>query len=291
MLMISEEPQFEELKELGFIKPTTSARLFNSPYDHVLNYLNNLSPVEGFIYRHYSPEGTRNDDTIRSYFTGRNAAKVDVIRGQIEKWFCADRITHDEYCLLLADLLRAVAAVSNTAGTYGFYLKKLEPRAMKELELKRSRIVPGNTDHSVFNKDANKLVAEIAPDIAYLDPPYNWRQYAAYYHILETVACNDTPRLQGKSGLRPWQTQRSLYSDRKAASRVLAEITSTIRAESLILSYNADGLVSHDEIMSILQAVGEPEFRTVILPRYTSSSGGSDNHHVEERLYYVDLRK
>jgi len=284
-LLISEEPEFTALRNLA----TRRTKLLSSPYDDILEYLNNLPPVKGFIYKNYSREGTKDQENERNYFTGANAGRIDAIRSEIEEWHEGGAITYDEKCLLLTDLLNATVAVSNTAGTYGFFLKHLEPRALRELTLKRSTIVPGRTDHLVFNRDANEVAREITLDVAYLDPPYNWRQYAAYYHILETIAKYDSPQVFGKSGLRPWDEQRSRYSCRKDAYAALAEIVNTISARAILLSYNADGLITHEEIMDILTSVGEPEVETVVLPRYISSFGGSDSHTVKEGLYYVSL--
>ena len=286
ILLISEEPKFSGLGNLT----NTRTKLLFSIYDDILEYLNNLQAIKGFIYNNYSREGTKGQENERNYFTGENAGRIDAIRSQIEDWYEGDAITYDEKCLLLTDLLDATVAVSNTAGTYGFFLKQLEPRALNKITLKRSRIVPGRIDHLVFNKDANELAQEVTLDVAYLDPPYSWRQYAAYYHILETIAKYDSPPVFGKSGLRPWNEQRSRYSYRKDACNALAEIVNTINARAILLSYNADGLVTHQEIMDILTMVGKPEVETIVLPRYISSFGGSDNHTVKERLYYVSLK-
>lgn len=285
-LFISEEPTFNGLQNLI----TQSVKMFSASYDNVLAYLNNLTPEKGFFYENYSKEGTESQDNERNYFTGINAARIDAVRLKIEEWCLGQYITYEEKCLLITDLLNAAVAVSNTAGTYGYFLKSVEPRALKELTLKRSRIISGRTDHVVFNKDANELAKEIQLDIAYLDPPYNWRQYAAYYHILETIAKYDSPIIFGKSGLRPWDKLRSRYSYRNDARNALIEIIGKINAKSILVSYNADGLIPHDEIMEILSAIGSPEVETVALPRYISKLGGSDNHTVKERLYYVPVK-
>ena len=42
-----------------------------------------------------------------------------------------------------------------------------------------------------------------AADTVYLDPPYTKRQYAAYYHILETISLGDEPIVEGICGIRP----------------------------------------------------------------------------------------
>ena len=46
-------------------------------------------------------------------------------------------------------------------------------------------------------------------DIAYVDPPYNQRQYVPNYHVLETIARYDSPALKGVTGMRPYDSQRS----------------------------------------------------------------------------------
>ena len=48
-----------------------------------------------------------------------------------------------------------------------------------------------------------------------MDPPYIKRQYAANYHILETIARGDYPVAQGKSGLRDWWDQHSKFVQRQ----------------------------------------------------------------------------
>lgn len=286
-LLISEEPEFSGIQSLS--GRNSRNLLFKSRYDDVLAFLNRLSPVKGFIYKNYSPEGTKGMEYQRNYFTGDNAGKIDAIRSQIEEWHNCGAISYDEKCLLIQDLLNAAVTVSNTAGTYGYFLNHLEPRALKDLILRRSRIIPGRRDHLVFNKDANDLARELDLDVAYLDPPYNWRQYAAYYHLLETIARYDSPPLSGKSGLRPWEKQRSRYSIRGDAQNALTELVRGINAKAIVLSYSSDGILNHEQILGILGSVGVPSFQRILMPRYTSSSGGSNNHKVEEHLYYVSL--
>ena len=62
-------------------------------------------------------------------------------------------------------------------------------------------------EHQVFNEDINKLASRVEGDILYLDPPYNHRQYATNYHLLETVAKYDDPKIYGKTGLRDYENQ------------------------------------------------------------------------------------
>jgi len=47
----------------------------------------------------------------------------------------------------------------------------------------------------IFNEYINSLIGKISGDILYLDPPYNQRQYATNYHLLETIAKYDNPKI------------------------------------------------------------------------------------------------
>ena len=65
----------------------------------------------------------------------------------------------------------------------------------------------------VFGKNidtnSNDLIKKISGDILYLDPPYNNRKYDTNYHILETIALYDNPKIKGKTGIRVEDTKKS----------------------------------------------------------------------------------
>src|SRR4051794_11048311 len=94
-------------------------------YDELLATLNALPPEPGFFHRTYSPAGGR------MYLTEANAAKIDAVRAQIEAW----SLSRADKATFLRDLVVAVTAVSNTAGTYGCYLKTWKRRALQPLVL------------------------------------------------------------------------------------------------------------------------------------------------------------
>ena len=88
--------------------------LFTTDLHHtqqiVLDYLNNVEPKEGFIYKNYAPGGTNNQ---RLYFTDENAKKCDAIRMKIEQWKNENKITENEYYFLLTSLLESIDKVAN----------------------------------------------------------------------------------------------------------------------------------------------------------------------------------
>ena len=63
------QPTFKKL--LQNIK-TADNSLFSSPLESVRNYLNNLRGINGFIYKNYTEEGTKNQQHKRKYFTAEN---------------------------------------------------------------------------------------------------------------------------------------------------------------------------------------------------------------------------
>lgn len=71
----------------------------------------------------------------------------------------------------------------------------------------RLNIVDNGRNNQSYNKDANKLIKEIDEDILYLDPPYNSRQYAPNYHLLETISRYDNPEIKGITGMRPYEEE------------------------------------------------------------------------------------
>lgn len=104
----------------------------------------------------------------------------------------------------------AVNTVANISGTYGYYLSELKRNALDSISLLPVQFSAGNIQNNrVIQGFAEDIAKDITADLCYMDPPYIKRQYAANYHILETIARGDYPVAQGKSGLRDWWDQHS----------------------------------------------------------------------------------
>jgi adenine-specific DNA-methyltransferase len=277
------EPEFERLFKHAGLQPDAG----ESRYETVLRTLNALEGREGFFFREYSPHDEQPKETQRLYFTNDNARKIDGVRSKLAEWEADGMLTEGEVCLLKADLMRATNRIANISGTYGFFNKTWDARTKNPLCLSKSVIVPGTARHKVYCEDANRLAGQMAFDVAYLDPPYTWRHYGAYYHILETIALGDNPPVAGKSGLRPWESTRSPYCEPKNAASALTALLSCLDGRHIFLSYNSEGLISHEEIIGLLRVRGEPITYEVQYRRYLSNRGGTREKVVRERLYYV----
>lgn len=222
----------------------------------VCRFLENLPPVEGFVSRHFCPGGTTNDAAQRIYFSDVNGRRCDAIRQQIDAWLRAGMITKSEFYFLLTTLLENMDSVANTASVYGAFLKKLKASALRPLKMTPAECILSERPQRVFQNDANQLIGRLQTDILYLDPPYNSRQYAANYHVLETIARNDSPALHGKTGMRDYADRRSAYCSRRHVRKAFADLIERANARYVFLSYNNEGLLSFDDIQQVMERRG-----------------------------------
>ncbi len=111
-------------------------------------------------------------------------------------------------------------------------------------------------------------------DILYLDPPYNERQYAPNYHILETIAKWDKPKIKGVTGMRPYEEQKSEFCNAKTGIKALREIIEKNNFKHLLLSYNDEGIMPEKEILKLFNKSGKREIAEQNYQRYKSNSNG-----------------
>jgi adenine-specific DNA methylase/DNA modification methylase len=293
LIVNNEEPEFGAIVETLGDMPNDSPPPDLSPYDKVIAWLNCLPGKRGFIFHSYCPSGS--NEYGRQYLSDSNGQKIDAIRQQIQQWRDADEITENEFYLLLLPLLEATSKVANISGTYGAYLKHWDPRTSKDLTMVPVETIRSAVPHQVFRGDANQLIEDIQCDILYLDPPYNTRQYITNYHLLETIARYDAPTLRGKTGLRDYETEeKSAYCSKSDCHRTFQELIEKTDARHILVSYNNEGILSRDEVMSILSLRGEPRCDSPIdYRRFKSNSHGDQDvldNRVQELLFYVEVK-
>jgi adenine-specific DNA-methyltransferase len=258
-----------------------------STYAAVVRTLNELPPVEGFFFHTYSPASSATG-TTRMYLTERNAAKVDAVRAQIEEW--TPLLSRVERSILMCDLVKAVSMVSNTAGTYGCYLKSWKQRALEPIRLIPSGRSPlSSVGHEVYCADASAVVSQVAVDAIYLDPPYTKRQYAAYYHLLETLVTGTQPEVTGSTGLPAWSEKQSEFCYRHRAAQALDTLLSSVHAPHVFLSYSEDGHIPHTRIIELLGVRGNVCWWEHTTQRYRSSSRAHRGRSLCERLYHLEF--
>ena len=223
----------------------------------LIEELNSIEGIEGFIYKNYCFEGTEGQEFRRMYFTEYNAKKCDAIRIAIEEKYKAKIISENEYFFLLGSLINSMDKYANTASVYGAYLKKFKKSALKEMKLEPLPIIRGQGEYKVFNEDISELIKQVSGDILYLDPPYNARQYCTNYHLLETTARYDDPVIHGKTGLREYATQKSDFCIKSKVEKSFAELIKNANFKYIFLSYNNEGLMSFKTIEKIMKKYGK----------------------------------
>lgn len=282
-------------KELSFSKltkeiPELANISLTNKKDFVCNYLSGIDGTKGFIYSNYCIGGTKNKGETRQYFSDGNGMRCDAIRQKIESWKNKKYISDDEYYFLITSLVESIDKYANTASVYGAFLKKLKKTAQNNLILKPAELIVNEQDHLVFNEDVNEIAEKAKGDILYLDPPYNQRQYATNYHMLETIAKYDNPKIHGKTGLREYQKQKSLYCSRTQVKKAFRDLILKAKAKYIFLSYNNEGLMTLDDIRDVMSLRGKYGNFTKEYNRFKADKSEnrnfSDNKTIEY-LHYV----
>lgn len=258
----------------------------------VCSYLSNLKGRKGFIYQNYCQGGTQNQEQVRKYFSDENGMLCDAVRQKIEEWKTDNLITEDEYYFLVASLIKSIDKYANTTSVYAAFLKSIKTSAQKKLVVKPAELIINDQEHEVLNDDINNLIGQgknqIKGDIFYLDPPYNQRQYATNYHLLETIAKYDNPKIHGKTGLRDYGSQKSSYCSKAQAVNSFKHLIDNAQARYIFLSYNNEGIMSHDEIRVIMEQRGKYGYFTKEYNRYKADNNrGYSADKTTEYLHYV----
>jgi adenine-specific DNA-methyltransferase len=281
---LNETPEFAGLRQHYQNELANYRSLLADPSQEALAFINNLPGVSGFITNNYSPVGDR------QYYTEENAQKADAIRQAIENWRGTGLITEEEYFYVLCSLLEAIDQVANTASVYGAYLKKFKASATKPLCLKPLELKNHVRNCRAWNRDANELINKIKCDVLYLDPPYNHRQYGANYHVLETIAAYDNPRLKGVTGMREYP--KSDYCRKDAARKAMQHLIQNARTKHILVSYNDEGILSLDEILEILSLRGTPKTFQTNYNRFKADNGREyKKDSTVEYIHYVRVVK
>ena len=220
------------------------------------------------------------------YFSQNSSKIIGFIRENIEE--NKNNLTEKEYHILIASLLYAVDKIANTVGHYDAYFKKdflKDDFFMKPIDPISVKNV------SIFREDTNILVKKMKVDIAYIDPPYNSRQYSRFYHVLETLTKWDKPKLYGVA-LKPEPENMSDYCKTQAKNK-FAELVKDINAKYLVVSYNntydsksnsSRNKITLQEIEKILNTKG----RTKIFEKsYRHFNAGNTNFNNHKEYLFV----
>jgi adenine-specific DNA-methyltransferase len=268
--------------------------------DERASELAGLPPREGFITRHFSP-GVGSATEGRMYFTPENAGRIDAAREELEVWRTAGKVDVDDYYLLLAAIIEGADRVANTAGVYASYMKRWQPNAKRAFGIIPEKPLEGAQRADAYLLDATDAAKRIGEvDLIYIDPPYNSRQYVAYYHIPEIIARGWTetaPAIRGKVGLLASGEGRSQWSHGRRVGKLFSALLAATGARQALVSFNSEGHLAPDALQSLLAAAsadGQVSHFTQRYRRYRADSEREGRHYHRdialEHLYLVRLR-
>lgn len=258
----------------------------------IINYLNQLPGHSGPFSEAYGEGGSGG----RCYFSQENSQKIQAIRDTITTWETQDWITTLEKHWLIACLIESADRIANTASVYGAFLKSLKPVAQKAMFMSPIYPTPSVFPPSHFGaycEDALTFLDRFSTQpvtLTYLDPPYNHRQYAGNYHILETIALWDFDRFtpRGKTGLRHKGELRSVYCKKNKALAGFDTLLSRVTSDYILFSYNNEGLLTYSQLKGILNTHCEKiTFKRIPYKRFQADHSGRrkiKRHQTEEWL-------
>lgn len=229
------------------------------------------------------------------FFNYDDSKKIGYIREDIERKYKKGELNYKEYCILVASLLYSLDRIANTIGHYDAYRKisNIKPAFIFDL------INPKTSDKKVieiFREDSNDLSKRVKCDIAYIDPPYNSRQYSRFYHVLENITEWKKPELFG-AALKPKEENMSDYC-KVSAPIVFNDLIQSLDVKYIVVSYNntyhsksssSKNKITLEEIKTILSNKGETKIFEKKYKAFDAGKTELDNH--KEYIFITKVKK
>ena len=299
------------------IEDTKNMFLHTGGLQNTIETINNIYRIKNkdrYISKYYSPKNDYNPDlkNERLFYTQYNGTKIDIIRHNIEELYKNNAINQKEYFYLIASLIYEAATHTNTSGVFkafhsgfGGRNKDALSRILTPISLKELPLYNGKNGY-VSMLDANEFAIKNKDkkfDLVYLDPPYNQHQYGSNYHLLNTIALWDKPKINkniyingkktDKGGIRKdWIKTKSDYCYKKTAKNSLINLLENINANHIVMSYSTDGIIEFDDLISILENKGDLKIATSEYVKYRGAKRSIVNKTKNiEYLFIVDARK
>lgn len=219
----------------------------------IVNYYNLLDP-------NTLPENYFSKNFGNKFYEKGVSKTIGFIREDIENRKVNNTINSREHAILLASLIYTIDRLANTVGHFDAYIKKDIPIKPLNFRLINTEDFDGAR---IFQEDANELASNIQGDVAYIDPPYNSRQYSRFYHIYENLVQWKKPKLFGVA-LKPEPENMSKYCTVKAKD-AFKDLVNKLDVNYLVVSYNntyksksksSENKIKYEEIIDILDEVG-----------------------------------
>lgn len=217
------------------------------------------------------------------YFRNEDAKLIGLIREELQSEYDKGEINKREFCILLASLLYSFDRCANTVGHYEAFIKGKEIR--NEFIYELIEPIESNNSIEIYRTDSNQLARQVSADIAFIDPPYNSRQYSRFYHVLETITKWDRPELAG-TAMKPPEENMSDYC-RNKAPEVFEDLVSNLRVKYIVVTYNntydsksssSRNKITLEQIKTILEKRGETTLYEKEYHRFNAGKTEKNDH-------------
>lgn len=233
-----------------------------------------------------------------TYFDKKTCQKIGFIRDDIEKKLTDGFVNKREHACIVTSLFYAMDRISHTCGHYDSFIRDGKYDGVLELRMPENDY-PLNADNHIYCANSNDIADIDEVDIAYLDPPYNSRQYCDAYHLLENVALWTKPEVFGVAKKMDRTNMKSKYCKSIQAAVALEDLVRKLRCRYILFSYNNNGKklqcrsnakLSDDEIIRILSLRGDVQ---VFTTEYKGFEAGYEakNKDNQERLFLCSVNK
>jgi adenine-specific DNA-methyltransferase len=188
--------------------------------------------------------------------------------------------------------------ISHTCGHYDSFIQ--DGKYTGELELRMpDNNYTLNNGNCIYCADSNTIADQVETDIAYLDPPYNSRQYCDAYHLLENIALWEKPEVYGVAKKMDRTAMKSKYCKSVQAAIVLEDLVRKLNCRYILFSYNNNGKklqcrsnakLTDEDIVRILSIRGDVQ---VFTKDYRGFDAGKSemNKDNKERLFLCNVHK
>lgn len=236
-------------------------------FNQVKNKLDNQPLItNGFISKLYAPQDDKKIKVgERVFYTTRNAQYLDSARQYLNE------VPEPYKTLLLGPLLYEASTKNNTSGVFkGFYKNSKThigqyggdgqnalQRILADIELNLPVLSQNNCNVHVLQGDSNVICTQIPHvDLAYLDPPYNQHPYGSNYFMLNLINDYIEPTDISKVSGIPIGWNQSNYNKKAKALESMHDLCQHINATYILISYNSEGFITFDEMVSMLETLG-----------------------------------
>jgi adenine-specific DNA-methyltransferase len=258
---------------LGTCYVQADAERWAEPARRILDELERLPPAPGWFTETYCVQSR--------FFHPDNGGRVEAIRERIATLGAEPELE----AVLLTALLEAADRVDSTAGLQMADLKRWARRAENPLKLRLPALLPRPAAGScrALCGEAEAVAAEVACDLAYLDPPYNQHSYLRNYHVWETLVRWDQPAVYGVAMKRAdCRSRLSAFNSKRGIGPALARTVAALRCPTLVVSFNDEGYLDRAALEAMLAPRGHVQVIAIPHGRYVGAKIGIHNPRGEK---------